>query len=84
MTAGEAWDEDIEHGDNAGNDGCQNGSNAVDNGHEAATDGAEDGFDLLRISLLVLIRRRHYQEWKGFKRTQDTIAPIVDECSAFW
>jgi hypothetical protein len=45
MSAGEARDDDIENGDDAGDDGFQDGTNTVDNGHQAAADGAKDGFN---------------------------------------
>lgn len=47
VAACEAGDDDVEEGDDAVDDGCEDHANAVDNGHQAVADGAEDGFELL-------------------------------------
>ena len=45
-TASQAGNDDIEAGDNAGDDSLQNGSDAVNDCHKAGPEGLEEGFDL--------------------------------------
>jgi len=54
-SAGEAGNNDVEHGGDAVDDGTEDLSYAVDDGHEAVSDGAEDSLDLLEIRLAVCI-----------------------------
>ena len=44
--AREAANDDVEHGDNAVDDGLEDRTNAIDHGHYAGADCLEDGLDL--------------------------------------
>ena len=52
--AREAANDDVEHGDDAVDDGLEDRTNAVHHGHYAGTDGLEDGLDLeeQRVSVI--------------------------------
>ena len=54
-TASQAGDDDVEAGDDTGDDSLQNGSNAVNDCHEAGPEGLKEGFDLR------LIARKRYR-----------------------
>lgn len=45
-SAGKARDDDVEEGDDPGDDGLEDGADAINNGHEAGTDGLKDGLAL--------------------------------------
>ena len=45
---GQAGNDDVEEGNDAIDNGGEDGANGVDNGHKAISDGGEDGFDLLQ------------------------------------
>lgn len=46
--AGKARDDDVEHGDDGGDDGLKDGADAIHNCHEASPDGLKHGFNLRR------------------------------------
>lgn len=77
ITARHAGDDGVQNGDNAIDDGSEDGADSVDDSHQTVTDGCEDCLKLDRPVSIRKIWRKGRGEGDQ-KHTQDRTAPILN------